>query len=122
MTDTTWTNSASKIKVLSCITLALAEGKYLDLKKTYQSIKEGGYEPEVVFLRISGEVKKEDNQFFLQDEKNQLSVEGIEENGKDLVGAGNIEVDVHLEAERIPSMTPHDPFMILFDTRVEEQK
>ena len=51
------------------IFLALLEDKKINLREIYDSIKKGGYEPEVIYLRVKREIKEKS---IIRDQKKHL--------------------------------------------------
>jgi len=97
------------------VTLALAAGQSLDFKAIYQAIKEGGYDPVVVYLRLSGLVERKDNRYFLSDTDMGHVFELTGDGLNTLSGNEVVEVQVHLEAARIPSFTEAQPIKVVVD-------
>jgi len=95
------------------ITLALAEDKQLNLVEIYNSIKKGGYEPEVVYLRVKGHIEKEN---IIRDQEKQLRFYLKSEM---LPESGSVEVELHFDANIIPSLSADKPIEAFLDRIIE---
>lgn len=97
------------------ITLALKPGEPLDLKSIHRAIKKGGYDPLTVYLRLAGHVEKKDNHFLLTHTRNgqvfELTGDQIDQLSRKQV----VEVQAHLDAERIPSLPEGKPIPVVLD-------
>ncbi len=95
------------------ITLAIAEDNMIDLKEVYKSIRKGGYDPEVVFLRVKGEIENENS---IRDQETQLLFHFKSEK---LSNPGLVEVDLHFDAKVIPSLSIDNPIDASLDRIIE---
>jgi len=95
------------------ITLALAEDKDLNLVEVYNSIKKGGYEPEIVYLRVKGDIEQEN---IIRDQEKQLLFYLKSEK---LPDSGSVEVDLHFDAHIIPSLSADTPIEASLDRIIE---
>ena len=100
------------------ITLAVAPGERLDLKRVYRAIKKGGYDPVIVYVRLRGTLDKTNNRYLLTDADSgqvfELTGSGFEQAPeKDVVG-----VQAHLDATQIPSLKEGQPVKVVV-TRLE---
>jgi len=57
------------------ITMAIMDGKEADLKDVYKSIKDGGYDPVSIYMRLEGLVTKAEGTYYIEvkDKKYKLS-------------------------------------------------
>ena len=98
------------------ITLALAPDQPLDLKGIYGAIKKGGYDAVTVYLRLSGRVARQANQYVLSDTDSGrvfvLTGDGLEPRLDQAV----VDVQAHLDATQIPSFTEGEPITVVVDT------
>jgi len=93
------------------ITLALEKEKYLDLKKLYKSIKKGGYDPQIVFLRVKGNIVHKNQMLTITDQRSGLTF--AFPNKGDV--SGDVEVDLHFDAKLIPKISPDQVIKASFD-------
>ena len=97
------------------ITLALDPNKPLDLKDIHQAIKNGGYDPLTVYLRLSGRVAKQGNRFVLRTSDTgqtfELSGPGLEQ----LSDQQTVDIQAHLDATRIPALPEEQPIKVVAD-------
>jgi len=95
------------------ITLALAEDKNINLGEIYDSIKKGGYEPEVFYLRVKGDIEKKR---IIHDHEKQLLFYLESEM---LPDSGSVEVDLHFDADVILSLSVDKPIKASLDRIIE---
>jgi len=95
------------------ITLAIAKDKHINLVEVYDSIKKGGYEPEIVYLRVIGNIEKGN---IIRDQENQLL---FNIKSKKLPQSGSVEVDLHFNANIIPSLSADNPIEASLDRIIE---
>jgi len=95
------------------ITLALAEDKKINLREIYDSIKKGGYEPEVIYLRVKGDIEEKS---IIRDQEKQLLFYLKSEK---LPKSGSVEVELHFDANIIPSISADKPIEAFLDRIIE---
>jgi len=95
------------------ITLAIAENENVDLKQIYESIIKGGYEPEMVYLRVKGNIEKDN---IVRDQENELLFYLESEK---LPKSGSVEVELHFDAKVIPSISADKPIKASLDRIIE---
>jgi len=97
------------------LTIVLDPTKAVDLKSLHKAIKDGGYDPVTVYLRLSGTLTKKDNQYLLENNTNGQVFEltGIEPH--DLPDGETIDVQGHLDAAEILGGGENNPIKIVID-------
>lgn len=102
------------------ITLAMVPGKTIPVHDIYQRIKKAGYDPVTVYFRISGTLEGAGERLLLRDaESGQLfSIAGgsVEKLGE----SDRVDVQVHIDATKIPSLRQGQPIEVLVDKRFSE--
>jgi len=95
------------------ITLAIKKGKKIDLMEVYDSIKKGGYEPVTFYLRVAGDIEMEN---VLRDQANQVL---YNLKSGELPKTGSVEVDLHFNANIIPSLSTEKSIEASLDRVIE---
>jgi len=96
-------------------TLSISSGKQVDFKGIYASVKKGGYEPVTVYLRLIGSVKITENRYYLTHEPNGQVFELLGEKLKGLTQDARIDIQAHVDAEKIPSLEEGQPVPVVVD-------
>ena len=97
------------------ITLALAPGQQLDLKSVYKSIKKGGYDPVVVYLRVRGVLEQQGGQYLVLDKASGQRFELTGSKLASLSAKKFVDVQAHLDATQIPSFHTEQPIKVVVD-------
>jgi len=98
------------------ITLALAPDAPLDLRGIYQAIKKGGYDPQMIYLRLSGTVTRQADRYVLRTAKVRQPVELIGQGLEQVPDQQVVDVQAHLDATQLSSVQEGQPVTMVVDT------
>ena len=103
------------------LTVALNPKRRMDLKSLDKAIKDGGYDPLTIYFRLSGTVKKEGGKVFLTAvDSGQLFELAGETALEDLRTDHIVDVQAHMDATNITSMTDTEPIKVIVDKIIKE--
>ena len=96
------------------MTLALADGKPVDLKAIHKAITAGGYDLITVYLNIAGTLQVPDDAIYLYDNRGQrYELSGID--AESLPSTSSATVRVHLAGKTIPSLVEGEAVAVTVD-------
>ena len=103
------------------LTVALNPNKHIDLKSLDKAIRDGGYDPLIIHFRLSGTVKKEGEKIFLTAVNSGQLFELTGETALENLPIDHIvDIQAHMDATNITSMTDTEPIKIVVD-KIEEE-
>lgn len=97
------------------ITIVLDPAKMLDLESLHKAIKDGGYDPAIFHLRISGTLSSENNQYFLKNTDNGQVFELTGVESQELSEGQMVDVQGHLVAGDIKALSKNHFIKIVVD-------
>ena len=102
------------------LTVALNPNKHIDLKSLDKAIRDGGYDPLIIHFRLSGTVKKEGEKVFLTAVNSGQLFELTGETALENLPIDRIvDIQAHMDAANITSMTDTEPIKVVVD-KIEE--
>ena len=97
------------------ITIAMGPGNQIPIHEIYRRIKKAGYDPVIVYARISGTLEAGEESLLLRDTESGQVFSIMDGNVEDLAPGDRVDIQVHVDGHTIPSLSESRPIEVTVD-------
>ncbi len=102
------------------ITLALRPGETIPFREIYSRIKQAGYDPITLYVRLEGTLERSDGRLLLRDAKSGQAVRIVGGEIEGVADNANVSVQARLTASQIPELGESDVVEVTIDRLIPD--